>query len=150
MVNFTKLLAFFNLIVLFLSMCSSHSYQQNLNCALVVPEKPLTEKGLTTPYIIKALNTADGPCAMSNANQQSFVESVIYVPSTGQLFVYHPVSRNCELKTTFSHYTLWFIFSHYTLWFVTIWKNCPSTSSVTPLNGCCIIFVFLGDNIWNH
>ena len=70
----------------------------NKDCALIVPPRPLSPQGLATPYVLKARNAQDGPCLMTNAAQQVFVEGVIFVPETRSLMVYNPlvVSLNTQ------------------------------------------------------
>jgi hypothetical protein len=51
----------------------------------------LTAAGLATPYILKALDPAKGPCVMSDPGQQSFVEATIFDPANGRIRVYHPL-----------------------------------------------------------
>jgi hypothetical protein len=60
-----------------------------LNCALIVPEDPLSARGLATPWDL----TADGagPCHESDTNQSAFVEAAIIDPATGQASVYDPL-----------------------------------------------------------
>lgn len=55
-----------------------------VNCLLVVPNDPLSEKGLTTPYILQG-------CSMATAKEETFVEAVIFNPVLNKLFVYHPL-----------------------------------------------------------
>src|SRR5579872_1344896 len=55
------------------------------NCTLIVPDHPLTARGLATPYQL-----SDG-CSMTNfANQGAFVEATILAPN-GTLQVYNPL-----------------------------------------------------------
>ncbi|EFC36166.1 predicted protein [Naegleria gruberi] len=63
----------------------------NPDCALIVPPNPLTPQGLATPYILRAVNPANGPCVMTAADQQSFVEGVIFVPETRSFMIYNPL-----------------------------------------------------------
>lgn len=63
----------------------------NLDCALIVPPNPLTPQGLATPYILRAANPVNGPCVMTDPQQQSFVEGVIFVPETRSFMVYNPL-----------------------------------------------------------
>jgi len=75
------------LLVLLLALCATLFAQ---DCLLVVPANPLSAAGLATPYILKGLNPSSN-CSMSNPDQQTFVEGVIFNPFTGQLAVYNPV-----------------------------------------------------------
>ena len=63
----------------------------NPDCALVVPQNPLTAAGLATPYLLTTLNPANGPCHQSNPDQTTFVQSTILDTDTGNLFVYNPL-----------------------------------------------------------
>jgi hypothetical protein len=82
----TPFLLFSLLLALF-----SFTYGQNMDCALLVPQNPLSAVGLATPYQLLAANAANGPCWMNVTVQQSFVEGVIYDPATGSLSVYNPL-----------------------------------------------------------
>jgi len=55
------------------------------NCTLQVPARPLTARGLTTPYVL-----GDG-CQMSNPDLQAFVEADILNPRNGRIRVYNPL-----------------------------------------------------------
>lgn len=63
----------------------------NQNCTLIVPDQPLSAKGLATPYRLTATDPADGPCNESNIAQSAFVQGVIYNPTTGAFSVYNPL-----------------------------------------------------------
>ena len=63
----------------------------NLNCTLVVPDDPLTARGLATPYQLVATNPADGACHEANPDQSAFVEAAILDPETGRLSIYRPL-----------------------------------------------------------
>ena len=72
---------------------SSHAAaaNPNVNCTLIVPENPLSPRGLATPYQLTATNPKDGPCNEANAGQSAFVQSVIYDRATGKFSVYNPL-----------------------------------------------------------
>jgi hypothetical protein len=55
------------------------------NCTLQVPARPLSARGLATPYVL-----GDG-CEMSNPDLQAFVEADILNPRTGHIKVYNPL-----------------------------------------------------------
>jgi hypothetical protein len=59
------------------------------NCALIVPDDPLSARGLATPWQL----TADGagPCHESDPNQSAFVEGAVFDPATGQVSAYDPL-----------------------------------------------------------
>jgi hypothetical protein len=63
----------------------------NTNCTLIVPARPLTAKGLATPYQFTATDPAAGPCNESNIDQGAFVEAAIFDPATGQVSIYNPL-----------------------------------------------------------
>jgi hypothetical protein len=67
----------------------------NMDCVIIVPARPLTARGLATPY---QLTGADGTspdasgCTMANsANLGAFVQATILNPATGALSVYEPL-----------------------------------------------------------
>jgi hypothetical protein len=63
----------------------------NPNCTLVVPENPLSQMGLATPYLLTATNPAAGACHEANPNQTAFVQSAIINTKTGQISIYDPL-----------------------------------------------------------
>lgn len=63
----------------------------NLDCTLVVPDKPLTPEGLATPYELVATDPAQGACHQYVVDQRAFVEAAILDPATGQVSLYHPL-----------------------------------------------------------
>ena len=69
----------------------SHAATDNADCTLIVPARPLTARGLATPYQLTATDPANGPCNESNANQSAFVQGVIYNTTTGAFSVYNPL-----------------------------------------------------------
>ncbi|MFD8304554.1 hypothetical protein ACFV29_19725 [Streptomyces sp. NPDC059690] len=60
------------------------------NCTLVVPEHPLTARGLATPYRLVATDPRQGPCHEANPDQAAFVEAAI-LTKDGKLTVYDPL-----------------------------------------------------------
>ena len=56
----------------------------SLNCTLIVPNHPLSARGLATPWQL-----SDG-CSEANPNEEAFVESTILAPN-GKLKVYDPL-----------------------------------------------------------
>jgi hypothetical protein len=56
----------------------------SLNCTLIVPNQPLSARGLATPWQL-----SDG-CSEANPNEEAFVESTILAP-TGKLKIYDPL-----------------------------------------------------------
>jgi hypothetical protein len=55
-----------------------------LNCTLIVPGRPLSARGLATPWQL-----SDG-CSEANPNEEAFVESTILAPN-GKLQIYDPL-----------------------------------------------------------
>ncbi len=66
----------------------------NMNCTLIVPQNPLTAKGLATPYQLVATDPNNGPCNEANANQTAFVQGAVFDPNTGQISAYNPLVIN--------------------------------------------------------
>jgi hypothetical protein len=56
----------------------------SLNCTLIVPNHPLSARGLATPWQL-----SDG-CSEANPNEEAFVESTILAPN-GKLKIYDPL-----------------------------------------------------------
>ena len=56
----------------------------SLNCTLIVPDNPLSARGLATPWQL-----SDG-CSEANPNEEAFVESTILTPN-GKLQIYDPL-----------------------------------------------------------
>jgi hypothetical protein len=65
--------------------------EPNPDCTLLVPDDPLTARGLATPYQLVATNPADGECHETNPVQSAFVEAVIVDPATGEISIYRPL-----------------------------------------------------------
>jgi hypothetical protein len=76
---------------------SSTAFAQNMDCTLIVPQSPLSEAGLATPYRLKATtvanggNPANGPCDEENFNSSAFVQGVIINKDTGAVTIYNPL-----------------------------------------------------------
>ncbi|MGW4562192.1 hypothetical protein ACWEN3_07175 [Streptomyces sp. NPDC004561] len=60
------------------------------DCTLLVPDHPLTARGLATPYRLVATDPAQGPCHEANPDQSAFVEAAI-VTRDGKLTLYNPL-----------------------------------------------------------
>ncbi|MFD1662892.1 hypothetical protein ACFSL4_33185 [Streptomyces caeni] len=60
------------------------------DCTLLVPDRPLTARGLATPYRLVATDPAQGPCHEANPDQSAFVEAAI-LTRDGKLTLYHPL-----------------------------------------------------------
>ena len=56
-----------------------------------MPENPLSQMGLATPYLLTATNPAAGACHEANPNQTAFVQSAIINTKTGQISIYDPL-----------------------------------------------------------
>jgi hypothetical protein len=63
----------------------------NPDCSLIIPEHPLTAKGLATPFQLVATDPNGGPCNEANTAQSAFVEAVVFDPANSQISVYHPL-----------------------------------------------------------
>lgn len=63
----------------------------NPNCTLVVPDRPTSATGLTTPYQLVSSDRGAGACHETNPGQSAFVEAAILDPATGGISIYHPV-----------------------------------------------------------
>ena len=63
----------------------------NPNCALIVPDDPLSAVGLATPYRLVAANPADGACHESDKAQAAFVQATVVDPATGAVANYNPL-----------------------------------------------------------
>ena len=64
----------------------------NMNCTLIVPNNPLSAKGLATPYKLFGTDqAANGPCNEANAAQGAFVQGAIIDTDTGQVSIYNPL-----------------------------------------------------------
>ncbi len=77
--------------VLVLPRLGSHAAAVNGDCALIVPDRPLTAKGLATPYQLVATNADNGPCNEANKVQAAFVQGAVIDPATGQISIYNPL-----------------------------------------------------------
>lgn len=60
------------------------------DCILVMPQFPLSNNGLLTPYRLQSVNPAD-PCTMENPLTATFVEATLFDIDTGHINVYHPL-----------------------------------------------------------
>jgi hypothetical protein len=84
-------------IALALVASSSTAFAQNMDCTLIVPQSPLSEAGLATPYRLKATtvanggNPANGPCNEEDFNSSAFVQGVIINKDTGEVTIYNPL-----------------------------------------------------------
>jgi hypothetical protein len=63
----------------------------NANCTLVVPDDPLSARGLASPYQLRATDRRQGPCHETGDAQGAFVEATIFDPSTSKLTLYRPL-----------------------------------------------------------
>jgi hypothetical protein len=63
----------------------------NPDCTLIVPENPLTAKGLSTPFQLIATDPNGGPCNEANTAQSAFVEAAVFDPANSQISIYHPL-----------------------------------------------------------
>jgi hypothetical protein len=58
-------------------------------CALIVPDDPLSARGLATPW--ELTSDGAGPCHESDPNVTTFVEAAVLDPATGQVSAYDPL-----------------------------------------------------------
>lgn len=63
----------------------------NSDCTLIVPENPLSARGLATPFRLVATDPNDGPCNEANTAQSAFVEAAVFDPANSQIYIYHPL-----------------------------------------------------------
>ena len=77
------------------SVLSASSKPANSDCAIIVPEHPLSAAGLATPYRLtgpRGTKPAASGCTEANAvNLGAFVQATILDPATGALSVYEPL-----------------------------------------------------------
>jgi hypothetical protein len=69
----------------------THAEQINQDCVLIVPDQPLTAKGLATPYQLTARTATTGTCHEANGIQAAFVQGAILDPTTGKISIYNPL-----------------------------------------------------------
>ncbi len=77
--------------VFILPRLGSHAAAVNGNCTLIVPARPLSAKGLATPYQLVATHAANGPCNEANRAQAAFVQGAVIDPASGQISIYNPL-----------------------------------------------------------
>lgn len=77
--------------VFILPRLGSHAAAVNGDCTLIVPARPLSAKGLATPYQLVATNADNGPCNEANKMQAAFVQGAVIDPATGQISIYNPL-----------------------------------------------------------
>ena len=65
-------------------------FQGPAACLLTLPPTPLTAIGLSTPFQLQGTNPAQ-PCTMANQQTTTFVEAIIFDPTTYHLYIYHPL-----------------------------------------------------------
>jgi|HubBroStandDraft_6_1064221.scaffolds.fasta_scaffold231722_1 hypothetical protein len=63
----------------------------NPDCSLILPPNPLTATGLSTPFVLVATDTTQGPCNETNTAQSAFVQAAIFDPATFQISIYNPL-----------------------------------------------------------
>jgi hypothetical protein len=78
-----------SLVVLVSALIMYMVIKSDAQCTLVVPNNPLTAEGLASLYLL----SGDG-CDETSANTAVFVESAIYRPSNGKIFLYSPLVVN--------------------------------------------------------
>ena len=72
---------------------ASHAAQADvdMDCTLIVPQNPLTAKGLATPYQLVATDPNNGPCNEATAGQSAFVQGAVFDPATNTMSIYNPL-----------------------------------------------------------
>ena len=85
------LLAVIASVVFIVPRLGSHAAAVNGDCTLIVPVRPLTAKGLATPYQLVATNQDNGPCNEANKMQAAFVQGAVIDPASGQISIYNPL-----------------------------------------------------------
>ena len=63
----------------------------NPDCTLIIPDHPLSARGLATPLQLIATDPNGGPCNEANTAQSAFVEAAVFDPATSQISIYHPL-----------------------------------------------------------
>lgn len=63
----------------------------NPDCTLIIPDHPLSAKGLATPFQLIATDPNGGACNEANTAQSAFVEAAVFDPTTSQISIYHPL-----------------------------------------------------------
>jgi hypothetical protein len=63
----------------------------NEDCTLVLPNNPLSARGLATPFKLVATDPNQGPCNEANPMQSAFAQGAVLNPVTGQIAVYDPL-----------------------------------------------------------
>jgi hypothetical protein len=66
-------------------------HQANTDCTLLVPDQPLTAKGLATPYQLSTSGRRTGDCREANPNLAAFVQAAVLDPATGTVSIYDPL-----------------------------------------------------------
>ena len=77
--------------VFILPKMASHASAVNGDCTLIVPARPLTARGLATPYQLVATDPANGPCNEANKAQAAFVQGAVFDPVTATISIYNPL-----------------------------------------------------------
>ena len=76
---------------------TKHGEQRRSSCVLIVPNDPLSAKGLATPY--KLTGSQNGTaCDETDTNVSVFVQAAVLDPATGQISVYDPLVINRGTK----------------------------------------------------
>jgi hypothetical protein len=64
------------------------------DCVLLVPDQPLSARGLATPYQLSSSNPRSGGCDETVPAEAAFVEGAVLDPATGQISIYDPLVTN--------------------------------------------------------
>lgn len=68
-----------------------HGQQRRSGCALIVPQHPLTARGLATPYQLTGSDVGGSPCHEADKGTAAFVQAAVLDPATGQISIYNPL-----------------------------------------------------------
>ncbi len=68
-----------------------HGQRRQSGCALIVPQHPLTARGLATPYQLTGSDVGGSPCHETDSGTAAFVQAAVLDPATGQISIYNPL-----------------------------------------------------------
>lgn len=70
---------------------AQHGQQRQSGCALIVPQHPLTARGLATPYQLTGSDVGGSPCHEADSGTAAFVQAAVLDPASGQISIYNPL-----------------------------------------------------------
>src|SRR5690349_5950604 len=68
-----------------------HGQRRQSGCALIVPQHPLSARGLATPYQLTGSDVGGSPCHEAESGTAAFVQAAVLDPATGQISIYNPL-----------------------------------------------------------